>query len=312
LKVIPLLAIPSPRDLVQFHQAIEKVTDIDKLWIKYCPSPITYPTIRKEFLSNKSNQKYTHLIICPDDLVIDRQKLQYLIDDYQNLLSKEEQDTTIISGFCNVDDSDHSHEANICMEYVTPRRQGRRYNWVKMTSIDAIKGQIERARLDKSGLEDRMQAGQETITHEDDINPNEFNKQFLLNVKFAGFGMIMIPRAILKNTVDMRNDAVGYPVKKEQGCCEDVMLCHQCLEKGYKIYVDVRAQFQHLKLNDRDTRRLLMANEAQKLTPYIKYEHYSNNKKTVSKEVEIKDPELDLHATTTTKPEHYIYGSSLH
>ena len=304
MKVLPLLAIPSPRDLIEFHNAIEKVTDIDKLWVKYCPSPITYPRIRQEFLS-KANSKYTHLIICPDDLIIDRQKLQYLIDDYQNLLLKEEQNTTVISGYCNVDDSDHSHEANICMEYVTPRRQGRRYNWVKMTSIDSIKGQIERARKDKRGLEDRMQAGQVKITHEDEQNPNEFNKQFLLNVKFAGFGMVMIPRSILKYA-DLRNDAVGYPVKKYQGCCEDVMLCHQVLEKGHQIYVDVRAQFQHLKLNDRDTRRILMAKETEKLTPYLKYEyHDSHGKKTVSKEVEIKDPELENH----TKSEHYIYGS---
>ena len=48
----PLIAIPSPRDIPEFIKAMDSITDIDKLWIKYSPSYITYPLIRKEFLEN--------------------------------------------------------------------------------------------------------------------------------------------------------------------------------------------------------------------------------------------------------------------
>lgn len=312
MNVTPLLAIPSPRDLTEFKTAMDTVTDIDKLWIKYCPAPVTYPKIREEFLSDK-NRKYTHLIICPDDLLMNRDKLQILIDDYENVLTKKEQNTTVLSGYCNVDTSEHSSDANICIEYVTPKKQGRRYKYVTLTAIEAMKGQIKRESLDRREQENRLQAGQDKITHYDDDHPNEFNRRFLLNVCFAGFGMIMIPRKILEK-VDLRNDAVDYPLQKEQGCYEDVMFCHHCLEKGFVINVDIRAKFNHLKFNDVSTMELIQMKEKEK--PFMRYEFAadsSKDKKTEeSKNIPIIVEDPTLLKLSPPKPAREIYGSYSH
>jgi hypothetical protein len=309
LKPNVLIAIPSPRDLPEFKSSVDSIKDIDKLWIKYCPAPITYPKIRDEFLDNPNNKKYTHLIICPDDLVIDREKLNLLISDYENLLNKDEQKTTVISGYCNVDNSDHDKDANICINPVTPRRLGRRYKWVKLNSIAAIKGSIERKRKDQRAQEDRMQAGQITITHYDETNPYEFQRQYLLPVSFAGFGMIMIPRPILQR-IDLRNDSVAYPEKMNQGCCEDVMFCHNVLQKGYKLFVDIRAGFKHLKINDRLTRQLLLKKGMENTKPFLRYE-YADEKQQTTKTlpIVIDDPKFLLLPPNKPKEADYIYGS---
>jgi hypothetical protein len=93
----PLIKIPSPRDLPTIKEALDKITEYDKLWVKYSPEHITYPIIRNEFLKHPNN--YTHLVICPDDLLIDDpKKLYMLLEDSQELGNQ-----TIVSGYCNVD-----------------------------------------------------------------------------------------------------------------------------------------------------------------------------------------------------------------
>jgi len=297
-----LLAIPSPRDIPEFQKAMDSITDIDKLWFKYCPAHITYPLIRKEFLNHPN--KYTHLVICPDDLLITREHLQTLMDDYTNLLvTDEERDTTVISGYCNVDTSQHAKEANICIDYVTPRKLGRRYKWIKLSAIASMKGIIERKRKDRITQENMMQSGQDKITHYDDEHPYEFQRQFLLPVKFSGFPLIMIPRKILEK-IDLRNDAPAYPEKMHQSHSEDVMLCHHCLEKGYKIFVDIRVGMKHLKFSDASTIELVHKQLNNSIEPFMKYEYgnVDSMKPSQVKHIPIDTKDLSFLRDSPSKP----------
>jgi hypothetical protein len=125
----PLIAIPSPRNIPQIIEALTKVNkQYDLLWIKHMPEFQAYPLMRDKFL-NHPNEKYTHLIICPDDLLIDdANKVKMLLDDY-NEIDYSDRDFTVISGYCNVDHGLNSRYANITRSHVPNEREGRMYNW---------------------------------------------------------------------------------------------------------------------------------------------------------------------------------------
>lgn len=218
-KVKPLIAIPSVRDLAEVKQAINQIKNIDKLWIKYTPSQTAYPLIESEFLSNPNN--YTHLIILPDDLVVEPEKLQYLINDYTNALTEEERDNTILTGFCNVDVKSNNDKANICTERVIVNRHGRRYPWLKIQDLRTLKNNIDVSET-----------------------PNKTDRDYLIPIGFAGFPLYMIPRNIVEQ-IPFRDDSNAE--FKQTGVCWDVMYCHDSQEKGFKIYTDIRVDLKHLR-----------------------------------------------------------------
>jgi hypothetical protein len=65
----PLVALPSPRDIPEVKSAVDEcLGGLDKVWFKYWPqSTEPYRHIRDYFLKRT---QYTHLIILPDDLVV--------------------------------------------------------------------------------------------------------------------------------------------------------------------------------------------------------------------------------------------------
>lgn len=87
-----LLAMPSPRDLDDVIDAWKKLDD-DQLHVKYFKEWSAYQQIRNFFLAHP---EYTHLAICPDDLVIKPNDLDILKKDLEKF------DYPVISGMCNV------------------------------------------------------------------------------------------------------------------------------------------------------------------------------------------------------------------
>ena len=216
----PLIAIPSVRDLQEFKQTIKQIKNIDKLWIKYTPTQTAYPLIQSEFLSNPNN--YTHLIILPDDLIVEPDKLQYLIDDYKTSLTPEERYTTILTGFCNVDEKSNNDKANVCTDEVIINRHGRTYPWLKLEHL-------------------------RTLKHNIDISENTQTRDYLIPVKFAGFPLFIIPRNIVEQ-VSFRDDSNAE--FRQTGVCWDVMYCHDSQQKGFHIYTDIRVDLKHLRLSN--------------------------------------------------------------
>ena len=181
--------------------------------------------MRHQFLNHPS-QHYTHLIIAPDDLLIeDPNSINILLDDFDNLSPPYIPEETIISGFCNVDNTDNIKNANVSDEdtSIEVERHKRFYRFMKLERL-------------------RRHARQ----HPD--NP-------LIPVYFAGFPLMVIPRNVVEN-IEFRNDSVTGEFDSN-GCCVDVTFCHDAIEKGYKILVDSRIDLKHLKHNDVATNELI-------------------------------------------------------
>lgn len=62
----PLICVPSPRQIPEFQEAINKI-DCPKLFAKYYPEPKAYEILREMFLDATD---YTHMVIIPDDLIV--------------------------------------------------------------------------------------------------------------------------------------------------------------------------------------------------------------------------------------------------
>jgi hypothetical protein len=88
----PLLCSASPRDIHDFQEAIAKIP-CDKLFAKYHTEREAYRVLRKMFLGAK---QYTHMILCPDDLIVTPKDYEILLKDV------EEFDYPIIAGTCNL------------------------------------------------------------------------------------------------------------------------------------------------------------------------------------------------------------------
>lgn len=86
-----LIGVPSPRD-IQIVENCLNVIKYDKLYAKYMNEPTAYSQIRNYFLKN---EKYTHLAISPDDMLVTPNKIQDLVDGL------EEQDFETLSGWSN-------------------------------------------------------------------------------------------------------------------------------------------------------------------------------------------------------------------
>ena len=226
----PLIALPSVRDLSEVKQAVKNIKNIDKLWIKYTPSPVAYPLMRSEFLAHPNN--YTHLIVLPDDLVVEPDKLECLLNDYETALSstEDEKDTTILTGYCNVDVKANNDKANICTETVLPNRNGRRYNWVLMDHLRTLKNVIDR--------------NEENNDNDSDNNSQTTDRDYLIPIKFAGFPLCIIPRKIVEQ-IPFRDDSSAQ--YRQTGVCYDVMFCHDALEKGFQLMTDIRVDLKHLR-----------------------------------------------------------------
>ena len=130
----PLIGIPSPRDIPEFKEHIDKLR-VDKLWLKYQRELDAYTKMREYFLKHK---QYTHLIPVPDDLIVKQYDLTRL------LTAIRRRDYPVISGICNIDSKpENKGKYNICdvrhLPSVEPHL--RQYVWMTTRSKLIRKGQ---------------------------------------------------------------------------------------------------------------------------------------------------------------------------
>ena len=87
-----LIASPSPRDIPEVQEALNKIRE-DKLLVKYYPEKEAYSIIKRWFLGHK---EYDYLCICPDDLVVTNKVFQQLKNKV------EETKLPVLAGICNL------------------------------------------------------------------------------------------------------------------------------------------------------------------------------------------------------------------
>lgn len=128
-KINFLLASPSPRDIREVYDAL-KACPYDRLYAKYFPEIQAYNLMRQYFLARP---QYTHLIICPDDLLIKKENVERLAE----LLKEHDYDN--LAGVCNVDLGENKDLLNVTTNLPHPTRTvpergivgWRFYDWIR-------------------------------------------------------------------------------------------------------------------------------------------------------------------------------------
>src|SRR5262245_61481885 len=130
----PLLAIPSPRDIIEVRKHIDRLP-IDTLWVKYYNQEQAYEIIRNYFLTQTHNE-YTHLIICPDDLIVKPSDLKRLL----STVSKY--DYPVCSGTCTISSKEEDMALlDMTLETPTMEISTRKYNWMSEDSPEVKRGE---------------------------------------------------------------------------------------------------------------------------------------------------------------------------
>jgi hypothetical protein len=126
----PLVALPSPRDIPEVKEAVDLcLSGLDRVWFKYWPqSTEPYKHIRDYFLKRT---QYTHLIILPDDLVVN------VVGVTKLLLTAYAAPTqyTVLMGNCSV--TYGSLVFAITHNLPSLERYGRTYHWWTLRDLEA-------------------------------------------------------------------------------------------------------------------------------------------------------------------------------
>lgn len=208
-KVNPLLCSPSPRDIKEVYDEL-KDTGYDRLYAKYYPEKTAYNLMRDYFLDH---QEYTHLVICPDDLVIKKEHTDKLIADL------EINDFPVLSGVCNVDSGSNKDFLNITYNLPHPKRTvpekniigWRHYHWV----------------------------------HKDTKFPRD-----ILPFYFSGFAAMFLRRDVVAR-YKFTDDAAQNGTPSLITGAIDVMFSNVCALEKIPQMVDTTVRMEHLKGKER-------------------------------------------------------------
>jgi hypothetical protein len=223
VKFHPLLCSPSPRDIHEVMEAHKKLP-YDMLYAKYFTERIAYPLLRQYFLEHK---QYTHMILCPDDLVIKPEDMKQIKHDVL------EGDYPVISGICNVDLDINKDSYTICLNIPHPVRPITRKEeriW-KHGSIPAF------------ALPWRWYAW-----YNDDLikKEQELQKSIIIRVWHSGFALQAIRRDVVEQ-IPFQTDAVANGLEHMECSGTDIIYSNSLAASGIPQYADPRIKMVHLR-----------------------------------------------------------------
>lgn len=204
-KIKPLLCSPSPRDLKNVYAAL-KETGYPRLYAKYYSEKTAYNLMRDWFLDH---EEYTHFVICPDDLIIEKEHIDVLVK------TLEENDYHILSGVCNVDMGDNKDKLNITENLPHPTRM----------------------------VPERKQVGWRFYSW---VPKNTRFENPIIRVPFSGFAAMFISRDVMKR-YPFIDDAKHNGTPELLTGAIDVMYSNICAIENVPQMVDTRVRMKHLK-----------------------------------------------------------------
>ena len=204
-KIRPLLCSPSPRDHKNVYEAL-KLTGYPRLYAKYYPEKTGYNLMRQWFLDH---EEYTHFVVCPDDLIIEKEHIDVLIKDL------EENEYPTLSGVCNVDMGDNKDKLNITENLPHPARM----------------------------VPERKQIGWRFYSW---VPKNTRFENPIIRVPFSGFAAMFISRDVLKR-YRFTDDAKQNGTPDLITGAVDVMFSNVCAIENVAQMVDTRVRMKHLK-----------------------------------------------------------------
>jgi hypothetical protein len=227
-----LVTITKGRDIEQFDNTIKhSLENFDKMFCCYFTSRTARLIIKDQFLKNK---EYTHLAILPDDLLVTKKDIDFLI--YEDLVNYP--DLPVLCGCCNVDNTKNKDCLNISLELPSPIRIAGGHNdyvWIKEGS-DAHKVLLAQQ--------------QPTV------------------VRFAGDPFFIFRRDIVEMLSFENDSKYNTLTSKDEGCCEDIVICNELANKNIPIYCDLRARMHHLKISDQESLKQLQVGKKE---PYVEW-----------------------------------------
>lgn len=210
LKINPLIAIPSARDLKPFAEATAKLTKYHKLWAKYYFEQEAYQEIRKWFLEHT---EYTHLVLLADDLIIQQEHLDKLVSEL------EKHDYDVLTGVAMVNrEAAFDNQLTISTARLPPReRNGRVYELMHISEYELFPDPKPIIKIVYQGfpLPFISRRVVEKVPFRDDRYFNPFMKD-------------------------------GVKQYLEHACCVDLMFCNDCIEAGFEMYSDLSVFTDHM------------------------------------------------------------------
>lgn len=214
----PLLCSPSPREIPEVMESHRKLP-YDKLYAKWFIESDAYWHLRNFFLKNP---EYTHMILCPDDLVIKPEDMEQLWKDLQ------EYDYPILSGICNVDLDTMRDYFSITENLPHPVR--------------ALKKEDDPKRKRWWGWRWYSWFTSETIKSEQ-IRQNRYP---IFRVLHSGFALQCLRRDVVEK-ISFITDAADNGMKESETSSVDIMFSNSCAIAGIAIMVDPRIKMLHLR-----------------------------------------------------------------
>lgn len=222
-----LIFIPSPRDIPEIQQALDKIDFIDKFYVKYTKEYPAYQKAQEFFLEN---DHYSHILICPDDLLIEKEHIIQLIADTMQY------NYPVIGGLCQVDNDDFKDDMAFSLTPFKPRISDRFRYFEK---------------FDKYFFHDKLRS--------------EYQDNPILRTMWQGFPLTCIRKDVIQE-IGFRDDAEFKGLPRGSGCCIDDGFCYDCIQNEIPMYTDLRIRMNHLKFNDNNTRMQLVKDKK----PYTK------------------------------------------
>lgn len=209
----PLLFAPSPRDISKVYDAL-KETGYDRLYSKYFTEEIAYNLGRDFFLKHK---EYTHFVICPDDLLVEKKHINALI---QNL---KKHDYQIHAGVCNVDNGKYKDYLCITENLPHPIR-------------------IMKANTDGTEPKQNLIGWRHYAWYPADY---DFGDEPIQLVYFSGFAAQFISRKVME-TVKFDDDSFVNHTPNITGGSIDVIFSNKMFQLNIPQMVDTRIRMNHL------------------------------------------------------------------
>lgn len=215
----PLLCSPSPRNIPEVIRAHQKLP-FDRLYAKYFVEREAYWHLRNFFLQHP---EYTHLVLIPDDLVVEPHHVAQLYKDLQ------EYDYAVLSGICNIDMA-HPDLYSITENLPHPVRP--------LKKVDCPKDMPHR----------RWFAWRWYSWFTDKTIQEEQKRQdrTIIRVQHSGFALQAIRRDIVER-IEFMTDAVENGIKESETSSVDVMFSNSCGAAGIAIFADPRIKMRHLR-----------------------------------------------------------------
>lgn len=214
VKFNPLLVSPSPRDIKEVLEA-HRLLPYNMLYAKYFTERNAYPLLRDYFLKHK---EYTHMIICPDDLLITPNDIETLKSDIL------QDDYPILSGICNVDldvtKNFWSITENIPhpVRPLQPKEGERKWGWRWYSWYNDSKISQEQA----------------------------LQKRSIIQVWHSGFALQSLRRDVVES-IEFVTDSEANGIENWESAGTDIMFSNSCSLTGIPIFADPRIRMLHLR-----------------------------------------------------------------